>query len=378
MRDGLEAADVRRLMALPTGLLEQRGARVPIAVVRRAWSGLTDRAAGPLLSLRAARKLPPGSLDLLDYLAKTSTTGAEAFELLTRYLPLLADAGRVWTEADRRSFRVRHAAPGGLPSLAELLLGLIVDRARTMFGPAFAPRLIRFAHAPSAAVSAYEEVLGAPVRFGGGLDELIFDRDIVRAKVESHDPALRSILVAQAEAALSRLDVRGTVAHDDELVAAFRHALALALDAGDPSLARIGESFGMSARTLQRRLSAARVSHRELLQELRLERARQALGDARLKEVSHELGYSSPSAFHRAFKRWTGLTPGAVAAADGGAPRPSRGRGGATSGAGEGRGAAGGPATAAVTARRQGGAGGAAGSFSPEMCARTCYSPRLR
>ncbi|AUX24578.1 uncharacterized protein SOCEGT47_051160 [Sorangium cellulosum] len=102
----------------------------------------------------------------------------------------------------------------------------------------------------------------------------------------------------------------------------------------------------MSARTLQRRLSAARVSHRELLQELRLERARQALGDARLKEVSHELGYSSPSAFHRAFKRWTGLTPGAVAAADGGAARPHRGRGDAPPGAGESP--AGGPATVAV------------------------------
>ncbi|WP_437807700.1 hypothetical protein [Sorangium sp. So ce1078] len=105
-----------------------------------------------------------------------------------RYLPLLADAGRVWTEADRQTFRFRHAAPGGLPSLAELLL-------------------------------------------------------------------------------------RATVSRDDELVPAFRHALSLALDAGDPSLARVGESFGMGARTLQRRLAAAGVGHRELVQDLRLERA---------------------------------------------------------------------------------------------------------
>ncbi|HTN89622.1 MAG TPA: AraC family transcriptional regulator ligand-binding domain-containing protein [Sorangium sp.] len=326
-RDGLEIEDVRRLMAVPGDLLEMRGARVPIAVVRRAWSGLTDGAAGPLLSLRAARKLPPGSLDILDYLAQTSTTGAEAFEQLTRYLPLLADAGRVWTEADRKTFRFRHAAPGGLPSLAELLLGLIVERSRTMFGPAFAPRLIQFAHAPSATASAYEEVLGVPVRFGGDHDELIFEREIVRAPIASHDPALRSILIAQAEAALSRLDLRGTVSHDEAFVPAFRHALALALDSGDPSLVRVGESFGMSARTLQRRLAAVGVSHRELLQELRLERARQALGSAQLKEVSLDLGYSSPSAFHRAFKRWTGLTPGAATTVGGTSPPPVRRRG---------------------------------------------------
>ncbi|WP_437604353.1 AraC family transcriptional regulator ligand-binding domain-containing protein [Sorangium sp. So ce590] len=326
-RDGLEAEDVRRVIALPSGFLEKRGARVSIAMVRRVWSGLTDpRAAGPLLGLRAARQLPLGSLDLLDYLSMASTTGAEAFSHLTRYLPLLADAGRVWTESDGQSFRFRHDAPGGVPSLAELLLGLVVARSHALFGPAHAPRRVQFAHAPLAAASRYEEVLGVPVQFGGRFDEIVFDRDIARAPIASQDPQLRCILVAQAEEALSRLDVCGRVAHDEEFVPAFRHALALALDAGDASLARIGESFGMSARTLQRRLAAAHVSHRELLQQLRLERARQALGAAQLKAVSHELGYSSPSAFHRAFKRWTGLTPGA--AAEGGASPPAGRSGG--------------------------------------------------
>ncbi|WP_437326780.1 AraC family transcriptional regulator ligand-binding domain-containing protein [Sorangium sp. So ce381] len=325
-RDGLEAEEVRRVMALPSGLLEKRGARVSIAMVRRVWSALTDhRAAGPLLSLRAARQLPLGSLDILDYLTVASTTGAEAFAHLTRYLPLLADAGRVWTESDGKSFRFRHDAPGGVPSLSELLLGLIVARSRALFGPAYAPRRIHFAHAPLAAASMYEEVLGVPVRFGGRFDEIVFDRAIAEAPIASQDPRLMSILVVQAEEALSLLDVRERITHDTEFVSAFRHALALALDAGDPGLARIGERFGMSARTLQRRLAAAHVSHRELLQELRLERARRALCAARPKVVSHELGYSSPSAFHRAFKRWTGLTPGAVAE---GAASPLAGRGG--------------------------------------------------
>ncbi|AUX45440.1 uncharacterized protein SOCE26_069310 [Sorangium cellulosum] len=342
-RDGVEVEEVRRALALPSGFLERRGVRVPIATVRRVWCGFTDRAAGPLLALRAARELPMGSLDLLDYLAQTSTTGEEAFEHLTRYLPLLADAGRVWIESDRQRLRVLHASPGGLPSLAELLFGLIVARSRELFGPTCAPRLVQFAHRPSAAVSVYEEVLGAPVRFGGGFDELVFDRDIVRAPIASSDPALRGILVAQAEAALARLGVRGAVERvepEDDFVAVFRHALSQALDAGDPSLARIGESFGMSARTLQRRLSAARVSHRDLLQELRLERARRALGGAQAKEVSEELGYSSPSAFHRAFKRWTGVTPGALAAAPGAAEPLVVGWGGVQAGDGEPAGAA--------------------------------------
>jgi AraC-like DNA-binding protein len=67
----------------------------------------------------------------------------------------------------------------------------------------------------------------------------------------------------------------------------------------------------MSARTLRRRLQEAGTSYREVLDATRCELARRYLSDASLPvgAVSFMLGFAEPSTFHRAFKRWTGMTP---------------------------------------------------------------------
>ena len=67
----------------------------------------------------------------------------------------------------------------------------------------------------------------------------------------------------------------------------------------------------MSRRTLQRRLAAQQTTLTALREEVRKELALAWLGEPRLSitEVAYLLGFSRPSAFHRAFKRWTGQTP---------------------------------------------------------------------
>jgi AraC-like DNA-binding protein len=67
----------------------------------------------------------------------------------------------------------------------------------------------------------------------------------------------------------------------------------------------------MSSRTLQRRLSSLGLSYHELLDAVRRETAEKCIAESRLSigEVAYLVGYSEPAAFHRAFRRWTGLTP---------------------------------------------------------------------
>ena len=79
------------------------------------------------------------------------------------------------------------------------------------------------------------------------------------------------------------------------------------------SLPEVAKRLGVSDRTLHRRLADEGTSHSELLDEARRERAMILLADRSLSaaEISFLLGYSEPGAFFRAFKRWTGKTPGA-------------------------------------------------------------------
>jgi AraC-like DNA-binding protein len=67
----------------------------------------------------------------------------------------------------------------------------------------------------------------------------------------------------------------------------------------------------MSTRTLSRRLQEEGSSHQKLLDELRHSLAVRYLDDDRrtIAEVSFMLGFADPSAFSRAFKRWSGQSP---------------------------------------------------------------------
>ena len=83
------------------------------------------------------------------------------------------------------------------------------------------------------------------------------------------------------------------------------------LPSGIPSLIQVADHVGMSPRTLKRRLSDKGASFRELVQELQKDVALEYLKNSNksLSEITFLTGFSDPSAFNRAFKRWTGQAP---------------------------------------------------------------------
>jgi AraC-like DNA-binding protein len=90
-----------------------------------------------------------------------------------------------------------------------------------------------------------------------------------------------------------------------------------ALFASDPpgirTPSQIARNFGMSERTLKRKLAAQRTSYSELLERERHSRAIDLLrGVVSVEEVAERLGYSDPANFTRAFRRWTGRSPRAL------------------------------------------------------------------
>jgi AraC-like DNA-binding protein len=89
------------------------------------------------------------------------------------------------------------------------------------------------------------------------------------------------------------------------------------LASGNPNVASVARKLGTSSRTLQRRLGDTGLSFRDVVEQVREQLARAYLTDVALPmgEVAQRLGYAEVSAFLRAFKRWTGMTPGQLRAA---------------------------------------------------------------
>ncbi|WP_241021875.1 AraC family transcriptional regulator [Burkholderia sp. Ac-20353] len=79
----------------------------------------------------------------------------------------------------------------------------------------------------------------------------------------------------------------------------------------------VSHKLNISSRTLIRRLQSQHLSFQEIKDDLRRDLAILDLArtDISLGEIAYALGFSSPATFHRAFRQWTGMTPGAYRSA---------------------------------------------------------------
>ncbi len=118
---------------------------------------------------------------------------------------------------------------------------------------------------------------------------------LLPVNIERH---AESLLAARPEPTLSTAD-------------RVRRIVAGALAEGEVTLAGVASMLKMSERSLQRRLADEGLKFDALLDEIRRDLALRYLADPKIAiaEVAYLLGYSEPSPFHRAFKRWTGKTP---------------------------------------------------------------------
>jgi AraC-like DNA-binding protein len=84
------------------------------------------------------------------------------------------------------------------------------------------------------------------------------------------------------------------------------------LHGGETSLKFIAKKLALSERSLQRQLRAENTTLKEITEELRRELATCYLSrnDFTVSEVAYMLGFSETAPFFRAFKKWTGFTPG--------------------------------------------------------------------
>lgn len=152
----------------------------------------------------------------------------------------------------------------------------------------------------------YHEVFGCEITFGADRTELMIKPDLLDARPLQANPAAASLAEAQCLEMAARMKGHGNATN------AVRAEI-LAAPGEFPDLARIAGRLSLSERGLRRRLAAEGSGYRRILREVRETLARAYLRDTRLQaeEIAERLGYSDASNFSHAFRRWTGITPGA-------------------------------------------------------------------
>ena len=174
---------------------------------------------------------------------------------------------------------------------------------RSLCGPGWQPTEVRFAHRRPADVRPFRRFFRAPLRFDADQYALEFPASWLNHRLPGDDAELRRLLQKQ----ISRLEAR----HRDDFLEQVRAVLGTSLLARHAKADQVAALFSMHSRTLGRRLDAFGTSFQELVDEGRFEISRQLLEDTSLEvsEIAASLGYTSASAFTRAFHRWSGTTP---------------------------------------------------------------------
>ncbi len=164
---------------------------------------------------------------------------------------------------------------------------------------------VYFKHAAHGDPAVYAEHFKCPVHFETGRDALLIAEESLSVPNRLGDETIAQFFDQHLEQELARLADTGS------LQKRVRLAVAKMLSEGVPTLTLVASSLGMSARTLQRRLSDQEQSFQNLVDQARRELAQQLLSetDYSLAEVAFLTGFAEQSGFTRAFKRWSGKTP---------------------------------------------------------------------
>ena len=195
-----------------------------------------------------------------------------------------------------------------IPHILEMLVTTTVRFARALSGARDAgPRRVYFHFARRHPTQAYESRTGCPALFDQGWTGIEFPAEFLDAPLPASQPDAQRYLVQHAEHLLNeRSTAQASVA---TLV---RRRVEATLTDGPPTADAMAAAVGLGPRTLQRRLESEKTSLSEIIDDTRRHRALALLRSPTLtaQEVAFALGYSDPRAFHRAFKRWTGQSPG--------------------------------------------------------------------
>lgn len=240
---------------------------------------------------------------------KSATNLQGSYERAERYARVLTSVSTYAVEEVAQG-AFMHLHRGGDRRLGmrlsnEATIASIVSISQQVSTELFNPLAVYFKHPAPKDIEDHEAYFGCPIHFDTDRDALLVSHESLQTPNQLGDESISNFFDTHLEAELSKLADPNSLEHR------IRIYISRCLSEGVPTISDVAGHFGMSGRTLQRRLSELGYSYQTLVDESRRQLAKRLLQqtDYSLAEVAFMTGFSEQSAFTRAFKRWAGQTP---------------------------------------------------------------------
>lgn len=193
---------------------------------------------------------------------------------------------------------------GDLRLLAiEELLSNIVATSRWVLGRPLPITNLRCDYPMPGHAEKYEAIFDCPVQFDAASIQLFFNASILDDPLPNASPQSSRLYASLCE---EKSMVRARGAISSRIAQLIEES-----PATPPSMVDVANLVHCSPRTLRRKLQAEGWQYHQLIDSIRVNRARRALEDSSkpITEIAMSLGYADHSGFLRAFKKWTGVSP---------------------------------------------------------------------
>lgn len=205
------------------------------------------------------------------------------------------------------TWEMGHRALAPERHLSESVLALFVSMLRFLTEDQFRLTEVRFTHPCPGNTAEHERVFQAPLVFGQKSNEIVLSKSYLNNPILLANPKIMEGLEQLVQKALHRAYALNS--WREKVAQILFKAL---LQGKKTDIETIAQHLAMTTRNLQLKLKEEGTSFRKLLDEVRKEIAIGYLKDENdsICEIALLLGFADQSAFHHAFKRWTGKTPG--------------------------------------------------------------------
>jgi AraC-like DNA-binding protein len=308
VKAGLDVAAIYQRLGYHAEDLPLREMRTPHQLQAFFWSQVEAVTGDVDVGLHLCPHLPVFRGEVIEYLMFSSPTFAEGAERALKYLRLISDALDVKLVRDERGVRaVVKGTNLKAPQLRHTeicVLYEVIRFAQSVTDDAHPPLRVKLRCSRRSPLAEYEKVFGCPVEFDGEESEIWFDPLILEHRSPRRDPDLLRLHEELAEKRMSRL-------RRQDLIEQIRRVFSQRLELESCDLEQVAKELDMPARRLRFELARAGTSFSEVLSEFRYALARRLLGKTAepIENIVYLTGFSEPSTFYRAFKRWSGQTP---------------------------------------------------------------------
>lgn len=289
--------------------------RIPASVHYAVWREAVKQTGDENLGLHFGEAFNVSNYGIVGYVLLNCQTLADVFEKYGRYTYLFCQGiPNQLSVSDGMAFFECHLSSELMPQDdrleesrydAECTFASTLAAVKSLTGKELCPSMVSFRHASPVDLSEYRRIFQTELKFSMPFNRLTFSAAYLDWPVLSSNANLLHLFEQQADAMLETLN------GGDGYTPKVAHLIAEHFRGELPKIDAIASALSISTRHLQRELQAEGTSFQKLLNKTRKELALRHLKNPTLSihDIAFLLGFSEPSAFNRAFKRWTGRTP---------------------------------------------------------------------